>query len=217
MLAGKLLFAPIGADAVTLAASIPAERFAEHLAGIDNRYPLFNTPLPQEFTYGPSHAALVGIGNVGNMDLCRVKLGRRSHAGDNGDSPLQATDDQMDLAGKMVNTVHNIIVGTGKEKVAVFSCIEITIRDDFSLGVDETQPVGHNLHLGFADRAIHGMELPIHVGEADIVEIDDSQPADAGATEGLGSKAANSAQTENRHTGRLQTPQADTAYQKFGA
>ncbi len=180
MLAGKLLIVLVRADAVPLAAAVFSLLLTVLLGREDHLHAALDPLLLQQLPYRARHAALMRLGDVGDPDLGRVEFRGRPHAGDDRNIPLTAGADQVQFAGDMVDGVDHVVVTVAQQKVAVLGGIEVLVRDDLSLRVDQAHPLRHDHGLGLADGAVHGVELPVDVGEADLVEIDDDQPPDAG-------------------------------------
>lgn len=51
--------------------------------------------------------------------------------------------------------------------------------------MDRADAFGHGLGLLLADLPVHRVELAVHVGDADFVQIDEGQVTDAGTGQGL--------------------------------
>ncbi len=51
-------------------------------------------------------------------------------------------------------------------------------RLDLGFGVDGPAAFGHDLNLGFAHRPVQGVDLPVDVGQTDVVKIDQCQTTD---------------------------------------
>lgn len=54
---------------------------------------------------------------------------------------------------------------------------------DLGIGVDRSGALGHGIGFLSADLAIHRVELAIHIRDADFIEVDECQVADARSRE----------------------------------
>ncbi|MNP20898.1 hypothetical protein D3C76_1134950 [compost metagenome] len=74
--------------------------------------------------------------------------------------------------------------------------------------VDRADALGHHLDLGLAHRAIEGVDLPVGVGHADVVQVEQGNLADPAARQRLGRPRADAADTDDRHMAGSQALQA---------
>ena len=79
--------------------------------------------------------------------------------------------------------------------------------DDPGGRVDTPQSLRHDLRLPPPHGPVQGMQLPIDIGETDIVEIDDGNRPDAGTADSFGGKAADPSQAEDCYGRVLQPPE----------
>ncbi|MNE51700.1 hypothetical protein D3C80_1463390 [compost metagenome] len=63
---------------------------------------------------------------------------------------------------------------------------EVIHLDHLAIRIDGTDALGHHLCLETADRALHGMDLAIGVGDTDVVHVDQGDLVDAGPSQRLG-------------------------------
>ena len=73
--------------------------------------------------------------------------------------------------------------------------------------VDGPRPVRHGIRLLAADLAIHGMELAVDVGEADLIQVHQCQVADAGASQRLHRPRADATDADHGDPGFQETLQ----------
>ena len=83
--------------------------------------------------------------------------------------------------------------------------------------IDGAAALCHHLDLGAPDRVIQSMDLAVDIGQADVIEIDQRQTADAGPGQGFGGITADPADTEYHDGGLLQTRQPLRPDQEFKA
>ena len=84
-------------------------------------------------------------------------------------------------------------------------------------GVDGADTFGHCSHLGLAKLALNGMQLPIHIGFGDMVEINQRDPANRIACQGLNRPRTDTADADDAHMCRLETRQTSRAIQTRNA
>ncbi|MNY50342.1 hypothetical protein D3C86_1858380 [compost metagenome] len=83
--------------------------------------------------------------------------------------------------------------------------------------IDRADALGHRLDLGAADVADMGMDLPVGVGHADIVQIEQRNLAHPAARQGLGRPGTDAADADHRHMGGGQPLKANSAVQAGNA
>ena len=81
---------------------------------------------------------------------------------------------------------------------------EGVVSDDPGLGVDQAGALGHQLRLGLAHGPTEGVKLSVEVGDADVVEVDQAEGANARAGQGLCGIAADPAEPYDQDTGSLE-------------
>ena len=107
----------------------------------------------------------------------------------------------MQFGGDVVDAVDDHLRFTAQHVGRGFRLVETVDRLDPGAGIDDAGPFGHELHLRASDRRGHRVELPIDVGDADLVEVDEGQPADPGAGKALGCIAADAAHSQDHDVG----------------
>lgn len=87
------------------------------------------------------------------------------------------------------------------------------ILNDVALAVriNGLNAAGHHLTLGLTYRFAGGMELTIDVGDADIIQIDQSQGSDTGSSQRLGCPGTHSTNTYDADMGLFQPVYSSTA------
>lgn len=91
-------------------------------------------------------------------------------------------------------------IGLGREELrAALLVVELARGFDLAGRVHEPEALGHHVDLSFADRALHRVKLTVRVRDADLVEVDEDDRADAGAREGLRGEAAHTADADDHH------------------
>ncbi|MNR49187.1 hypothetical protein D3C85_1685270 [compost metagenome] len=78
---------------------------------------------------------------------------------------------------------------------------EVIHLDHLAIGVDGTNALGHDFCLEAADRALHGVDLTIGVGDADVIHVDQGDLVDAGTGQRLGCPGADPADPHHADLG----------------
>ena len=69
---------------------------------------------------------------------------------------------------------------------------------DNDLGIDQLESVGHGVDLEAPDVAIVSRELAVHIGDADLIKIDQGDVTDAAAGDCFRSPGADSTESDHR-------------------
>ncbi len=65
--------------------------------------------------------------------------------------------------------------------------------------VDRADARGHLVDLRLAHGAVDGLDLPVGIGDADVVQVEQADLADAAARQGLGDPGTDPAEPDHRH------------------
>ena len=93
----------------------------------------------------------------------------------------------------MVNGVKDIIGARCEQSPGILRREKLFNRQNFSRRIDVMQPCRHCLHLALANCAGERMDLPVNVGQADIIKVHERDPSDAGPPESFSGIAADAA------------------------
>lgn len=211
------LLCAVGTDAVVGAARGVLLGRLVFLGRIDRLDPAADAAPAQFLAHDARQAACAGREEVADNNAGRIDLVRRPHRGNDRDSLLLAALQEIELGGDVVDAVEDVIVAALQQFAGVFLRIKLLDRFDRDGRIDRPAALGHDHGLALANGAIEGMQLAVDVGQADGVEIDQGQPADAGAGQSLDSIAAHAAETEDRDGGPGQAVQCVCADQEFHA
>lgn len=162
-------------------------------SGVNDLYSGGNPALAEDFTHAAGHSAVAGGRNIVNLDLARIKLVGSTHAGDNRYPLFTAEFYQGRLGGKVVDGVQHVIGLWNKQLFGIFPGEKGLDRIDLCGGIDVAQSLRHDFDLGSANCAGKGMDLPVDVGQADVVEIDQCDMADTGPSQRFSGVAADPA------------------------
>ena len=128
------------------------------------------------------HAA---VGQVRHADACGIAPTASAATGDGVDFPAVAFCDEQGFVARVVDGVDDGVEAGVEDFGGGFFVKEAGDDLDFASWVDGECALGHGFGFLAADLAIHGVELAIHVGDADFVQIDECDVADAGSGEGF--------------------------------
>ncbi|MCY1426693.1 hypothetical protein D9M71_425190 [compost metagenome] len=79
--------------------------------------------------------------------------------------------------------------------------------------VDPAQTLGHHLDLGLAHRAVQRVQLAVGVADADVIEVEQRNFANATTGHGFRRPGTDATDAHDRHMGRFQTLKAFDAIQ----
>lgn len=119
------------------------------------------------------------FGDVCYSDAGWVNFSSGTSAGYYGDVASGAIGDEECFLHHEVDGVDDEVVAGGEEAVGGFFVEERLFADDVAFWVNESDAFCHGVCLLFADFSIHGVELAVDVGDADFIEVDHGDFADA--------------------------------------
>jgi len=127
----------------------------------------------------------VGFGEVVDTNLRGIGAASGSAAGDDGDVVLTTGCEEVAFGADGVDGIDDGIGRGGEEVCRRFLGVEDLLDGRFGLGVDEVDPFGESGCLGSADGFGGGVDLAVGIGDAEVIEIDESEFSDTGAGEGF--------------------------------
>lgn len=150
---------------------------------------------------------MVAFGSVeiGKFDAGWVESSGGAEGGDDGDFSFAASCEKLAFVSDEVDGIDDAVEGRGEELVDRFRITADGAGFDFSGWVDVADAGGH--HFGFckADGRVEGGELAVDVGEADLIEVDQFEMADAASGERFGSKTSDAAEAYDEDVGGLES------------
>ena len=75
---------------------------------------------------------------------------------------------------------------------------------DADAGVDGLEALGHGVGLGSAEASVLSMDLPVGVGHAEVIRIDQDEMADSGAGKAFRCPRSDTSDADNEHGGLLE-------------
>ncbi len=140
---------------------------------------------------------LNGLGQIGHGDLRRVHLPTGATRHNHRDLVALAEGNQRHLGLDRVDGIHHIV----KLPLDMFGQVvggnEVIHLDHLAIRVDGTDALGHHLRLEATDRALHGVDLAVGVGDADVVHVDQGDLVDAGTGQRLCRPGADAADPDH--------------------
>lgn len=124
--------------------------------------------------------------------------------GDDRDVTLPTARDQDGLQLAAVDAVDDDRGRVGEHRLDVRRGQKRSVNGDPATGVDGVHALGKYVRLRPADRVCHGMELPVRVGDAHVVEVDQRERSDAAAGERLDGPRADATEPDHRDACRLE-------------
>ena len=149
-------------------------------------------------------AVVSGQGQVGQLDGGGIFATSSAADGDDRDFALAATGDEEALIWDVVDSVQDVVIATGQDRIGGRGQKELGNFVEAALGVDGTNARGHGADFGLANRAVHGVKLAIDVADAHFVEIDQGKLTDAAAGQGLNSPRTDATDAHDANMGLAQ-------------
>jgi hypothetical protein len=152
-------------------------------------------------------------GQITNLDGQRI-LAATCPAGRNDwDVPLFAPGNQQRFSRRTVDRVQNIVEPSFQNLGCIGFQKKAMNSMDLAVWIDRPHPPLQYLHLRLAQLAVQGVELPIDVADANVIQIDQRQATNAGTSQRLDGPRTNSAQANDTDMGLAYSPQASRAEQ----
>lgn len=143
----------------------------------------------QGIVFGARQVAYAHLGNVGSAasraddDKCKL-------------SP-PAPGDQLDLAAKAVAGVEHQVIAAIEQLGQIARRQELGNDIDFYPWVDSSAAFGKHVGLAATKLTVERVQLPVAIGKADLIGVDQGQLADAATGEGFHRPGADPAQADN--------------------
>ena len=151
----------------------------------------------EPFAQGTRQRASLHFPELGHRHFGGVHLEGGAHGGVEPARAFGGVQDQPCLVLQAVDGVDDVVVGFQMELRGVLGGVDFLDGVDFRLRVDVEQPFLERFDLDLSHRLGGGLELPVDVGDAHAVAIDDGEVADAVAYQALGAPAPDTADTED--------------------
>ena len=163
-----------------------------------------NAPLAQLLAHDPGQRAHGCFGDIRHLKPAGVQLVAGTHAADDGRSRRPCLLHHGKLGRYRVDGVHDIVkpgkIQTGRRVRSV----KQVVHPDYRVGIDVQHPLPGSLGFVHTNGFVGGQNLPVQIGQADRVPVDEIQLSHPGPGQSLHHIAAHTAQTEYRHPGALQ-------------
>lgn len=107
----------------------------------------------------------------------------------------------MGLGNQGVNGVNDDVRFRLQQFFRIGGRVEAVDGDDFRLRVDLPEAGGHGFRLGLADRGFQSVDLPVGIGDAEVVQVHQDNGADARPRQGFRRPGAYAANADDGHAG----------------
>ena len=131
--------------------------------------------------------------------------------------PLPAFGQQQAFLRNGIDTIHDHIRSCIQKFPTVLLGKEPQVGLHVCPGRKTVDPLGHGLDLHPPHRGIRCMDLTVHIGHANLIQIDEVQMPDSGTGKGLRRPAPNPSNSNHHHPASLQPGQSGPAQQAFGS
>ena len=163
------------------------------------------------------HGIVFGLGQVAHDDLGRIDAPTGRARDDHGDLATTTERDHLDLDAEGIAAVqHQVVAAT-----ELFGQGRRRHEGRFGLDLQQRrnllQPIAQGLDLELAELALKRVQLPVGVRYADLVGIEQRQPADAAARQGFRNPRADAADTDDGNMLILQSCNGATAVEAVDA
>ena len=145
-----------------------------------------------------------GVINICHAESSRIQLIAGSHRTDHRDSQFLGSHDDLQFGGHRIHGVHDIVVLFKRKLIGIFRKKKAVVDIHLYIGIDLLHAVAHHLCLIFSHRFSGGNDLPVQIGQADLIIINQIKASNAAAHKRLADIAADSANAEHCHSCLLQ-------------
>jgi hypothetical protein len=146
---------------------------------------------------------------VRNADLRGVLPPRRGAGRDDRNAPRTAFRYHKALARRTIDGIDDVIKLFSQDVARVGWEKERVDWPNLAIRVDGFYTRGQDIDFWLSELAFDGMKLAIDVADTNIVQIDQRETAEAGASERFDSPRADAAKTDHGHVGVTKPIQAD--------
>ena len=91
---------------------------------------------------------------------------------------VTAIGNQSTFVGCVVDRIDDLVIAGGQDRLSRARGEEDLAGIDSTVGMDSLYPFAHHIHFGLADGPLQGVDLTIEIGQANFVEIDQSDGSD---------------------------------------
>lgn len=147
----------------------------------------------QTFAQLEEEGVFAGVGEVAHFDAGGIAPPTRAAAGDGENPAAVALGEEQGFVFGGIDGIDDGIEALIENFRSGFLRKKLRYNGDVAGGVDGAGAFGHGLGFLASDLAVHGVELAVDVGDADFIEIHESEVSDAGSGKrlhGPGSHAA---------------------------
>lgn len=162
---------------------------------------LLYAPLLAFPPHDPGQGIHPGFIDIRHTELGRIQLVACAHGTDDPGAGFLGPQNQRQLGRHGVHRVHHVVIFLEGEFPDVVPQDKGVVYPHLGLGVDVVNPLRHHFGFLLADGLDGGQNLPVHVGQAHPVVVDQIQRPHPRPGQGFAYVSAHPADAENRHPG----------------
>ena len=200
--------------AVVVHHGVGNELFAKHAAEFPARQTLRLLELAAQ--RGSQRTAL-HLPKFGNRNLRRVHFQGGAHRGEENRFRVGGAANEQHFVFQTVDGINDIVIGSEVEIVSGLFAVDFHQGLDFRLWINAQEAFAQCLNLHLPHCGGGGHELPIDIGDADAVGINNGEVAYARPHQALGTPATNAANTEDDDAGRRENDHDGRTDKETGA
>ncbi len=145
------------------------------------------------------------VPKIGEPDPRRITPAAGATADDAWQIPNPARGDEPAFVRHRVDGVDNRVKTPGEQTLGAVFGEKFNPWLDLAVGVNRADTLRKHLRLETSYVTVECRQLPVHVAEADLVEVDQGEGSDAGSREGLDHPRTHAAEADHRYPGSAQT------------
>ncbi len=177
-----------------------------------------HTRLVEPFAQHVGQRAVVGLRDVGYLELRGVGLGSGAHRADKRHAPFECREDERQFGREGVDGVDDIVVFRGIEQRVGFVVLDVAFdRRKPEFRVDVAEPFGHHGGLGTPHGRVQRYQLAVDVGCRHRVGIGYGHAPHACPGDHLGGVGSHAADSHDQYVGTAQHVEFLFAQQQGGA
>jgi len=171
--------------------------------GVDHLQ-VVNAVLAADLSHDPGQGAHAGLVDIRNLKGRGLHLIARAHGADHRNARRTGPKNDLLFAGNGVDGIHHIVILGKIELVGGVRHEKGLVSRHLAVGIDVQNAVPGHIHLVFCNGAAGGQNLPVQVGDADLVVIDQIQRPNPGPGQGLHGISPHAADAKHGNPGVFQ-------------
>ena len=143
-------------------------------------------------------AVVGGEGKIIGTDSGGVSLASGTSRYDEREFAITTSGDEERFLFHIINRIDDAVEVAAQNVVGIFFGEEGDLFMNDDLGIDQLESLGHGVNLETPDVSIVSRELAVHIGDADLIKIDQSDVTDTAAGDCFRSPGADSTDSDHR-------------------